>query len=484
MSEDTTQIEDVQEDTLVEETEQDTAEVVEETAEVSAEDSIKQDSLSETVLKTLLGESEEEEVIEEAKHAKKDDEEEEVDEAKEDDDEDEDKEDVDEAKEKDDDEDEDIDEAMHDGDDDEDEEEAPKTKAEILNQMYKEMKGMKKSNLQAAYGKLHAMYMTKKEEVDGEKEGDEIAQVVKKSADDAKSMNKGDLLQAAYKMMKSQKKASLQAQYGKMKKEMASAKSMDESFDLESEVDLLVQADANLSEEFKTKAQVVFEAAIANKVYDIRSQLEEQYASDLQEELGHVRTSLIEKIDNYLTYVVENWVNENEDVVDSQLRSEITEGFIKGLQTLFTESYIDVPEEKRDLVSELDEKVKLIEGSLEQAESDKEDLEEKLEDLLREKIIRESSEDLTSTQVEKLNQLLDGAEFVSEESFTEKVATVKETFFSQEKEEEITESTSTEKVEVIVEGQGEEKKATLSPDMSAYIKAMTAMEKNSSIIKQ
>ena len=476
MSEDTTKIEDVQEDTLVEETEQ-----------VTAEEST-QDSLSETVLKTLLGESEEEEVIEEAKAKKEkahedEDDEEEVDEAKEEDDEDEDKEDVDEAKEEDED-DEEIDEASHDGDEDEDEEEAPKTKAEILNQMYKEMKGMKKSNLQAAYGKLHAMYMTKKEEVDGEKEGDEIATTVKKSADAAKNMNKGDLLQAAYKMMKSQKKASLQAQYGQMKKEMASAKSMDESFDLESEVDLLVQADSNLSEEFKTKAQVVFEAAIANKVYDIRSQLEEQYASDLQEELGHVRTSLIEKIDNYLSYVVENWVNENEDVVDSQLRSEITEGFIKGLQTLFTESYIDVPEEKRDLVSELDEKVKLIEGSLEQAESDKEDLEEKLEDLLRNKIIRESSEDLTSTQVEKLNQLLDGAEFVSEESFTEKVATVKETFFSQEKEEEITESTSTEKVEVIVEGQGEEKKAAISPDMSAYINAMTAMEKNSSIIKQ
>ena len=479
MSEDTTKIEDVQEDTLVEETEQDTTSVTD--TEVAAEDSIKQDSLSETVLKTLLGESQEEEVIEEseeleeAKHDKEDDEEE-VDEAKE---EDEDEEEVDEAKEEDED-DEEIDEASHDGD--EDEEEAPKTKAEILNQMYKEMKGMKKSQLHAAYGKLHAMYMQKSEEVDGEKEGDEIATTVKKSADAAKNMNKGDLLQAAYKMMKSQKKASLQAQYGKLKKEMASAKSMDESFDLESEVDLLVQADSNLSEEFKTKAQVVFEAAIANKVYDIRTQLEEQYASDLQEELTHVRTSLIEKIDNYLTYVVENWVNENEDVVDSQLRSEITEGFIKGLQNLFVESYIDVPEEKRDLVSELDEKVKLIEGSLEQAESDKEDLEEKLEDLLREKIIREHSEDLTSTQVEKLNQLLDGAEFGSEESFTEKVSTVKETFFSEKsEEEEITESTSDENVEVIVEGQGETKKATVSPDMAKYVTAMAAMQKTSSI---
>ncbi len=484
MSEDTTKIEDAQEDTLVEETEQ-----------VTAEDSIKQDSLSETVLKTLLGESQEEveeEVIEEAKAKKEEadedeDDEKEVEEATkkeaDEDEEEDDKEEVEEAKEEDDDEDEEIDEEVE-GDEDEDEEEAPKTKAEILNQMYKEMKGMKKSQLHNAYGKLHAMYTQKSEEVDGEKEGDEIAQVVKKSSDDAKSMNKGDLLQAAYKMMKSQKKASLQAQYGKLKKEMASCKTMDESFDLESEVDLLVQADANLSEDFKTKAQVVFEAAIANKVYDIRNQLEEQYATDLQEELGHVRTSLIEKIDNYLTYVVENWVEENESVVDSQLRSDITEGFITGLQTLFTESYIDVPEEKRDLVSELDEKVKLIEGSLEQAESDKADLGEKLEDILRNKNIREHSEDLTTTQVEKLNQLLDGAEFVSEESFTSKVATVKETFFSGSQEE-IKESTSTSgDVEVIVEGQGEEKKSVVSPDMSAYLNAMTAMEKNSSIIKQ
>ena len=218
MSEDTTKIEDAQEDTLVEETEQ-----------VTAEDSIKQDSLSETVLKTLLGESQEEveeEVIEEAKAKKEEadedeDDEKEVEEATkkeaDEDEEEDDKEEVEEAKEEDDDEDEEIDEEVE-GDEDEDEEEAPKTKAEILNQMYKEMKGMKKSQLHNAYGKLHAMYTQKSEEVDGEKEGDEIAQVVKKSSDDAKSMNKGDLLQAAYKMMKSQKKASLQAQYGKLKK--------------------------------------------------------------------------------------------------------------------------------------------------------------------------------------------------------------------------------------------------------------------------
>ena len=486
MSEDTSKIEDVQEDTLVEETEQDS--VVEETA--SAEDSIKQETLSETVLKTLLGESQEdEEVIEEAKAKKEadeedDDEEEEVDEATKkeaDEDEDEDEEEVDEAKEEDED-DEEIDEDSH-GDEDEDEEEAPKTKAEILNQMYKEMKGMKKSQLHAAYGKLQAMYMKKDEDVDATGEGDEIAATAKKSADAAKNMNKGDLLSAAYKMIKSQKKADLQSQYGELKKQIKSAYHMDESFDLESEVDLLVQSDANLSEEFKSKAQVVFEAAIANKVYDVKSQLEEQYANDLQEELSHVRESLITKIDSYLTYVVEDWVSQNEVAVDSKLASDITEGFITGLQGLFKEHYIDVPAEKRDLVAELDEKVQLMSGSLEQAESDNEDLTEKLEEVLREKIIREGSEDLTSTQVEKLNHLLDGAEFVSEESFTEKVATVKETFFSGKTEEGVIEETTqaSSDVQVVVEGAGEEKPKQIPANMAGYVSALNSQ--NGSFIK-
>ncbi len=468
MSEDTKEIEDVQEDTLVEETEQETA-----------EDSTQETSLSETVLKTLLGESQEEEVEldESTEDTEEESDTEEVNEAKKDD---EDEEDIEEAKDEDDDE-EEIDEEVE-GDDDE-EEEAPKTKAEILNQMYKEMKGMKKSQLTAAFDKLQAMYTTKSEEVDGEKEGDEAAAVAKKSADAAKNLNKGDLLQAAYKMIKSQKKSSLQASYHNLKKEMMKAKSMDESFDLESEVDLLVQADSNLSEDFKTKAQVVFEAAIANKVYDIRAQLEEQFNTDLQEEVTFVRETLVEKIDNYLGYVVENWVEENSDVVESQLRSEITEKFITGLQTLFTESYIDVPEAKRDLVSELDEKVKLMDGALEQAESDKEDLQEKLDQLLREKIIRENSQDLTSTQVEKLNHLLDGAEYESEEAFTEKVQTVKETFFSGSHEEEIKESTQASgDVEVVVEGTSEEPKQTIPANMAQYVKALGNLEKNSSFI--
>jgi hypothetical protein len=487
MSEDTQNIEDVQEDTLVEGAEQEIT---------TAEDSIQpESSLSETVLGVLRGESQEEVLEEASEEAEIEDEVSELEEAKtkkeadeDEDEEDDDKDEVDEAKDDDEEDEDDLDEDMN-GDEDDDEEEAPKTKAEILNQMYKEMKGMKKSQLQAAFNKLDNFGKEKDEGASFEPGNDEKAidttvSNIKKSADAAKKQTKGDLLQAAYKVIKSMKKSHLQANYGALKKELKSAYGMDESFDLESEVDLLVQADANLSEEFKSKAQVVFEAAIANKVYDIKETLEEKYSTDLQEELTHVRESLITKIDSYLSYVVEGWVNENEELVDSKLQSEITEGFIKGLQGLFTEHYIDVPAEKRDLVSELDEKVKLVEGSLEQSESDKEDLQEKLEVLLREKIIREHSQDLTSTQVEKFNSLLNGAEFVSEDSFTEKVQTVKETFFAQhDSEEKINESSTSGDVEVVVEGTASETKSVVPADMAKYVNALSSLSTNGSFNK-
>jgi len=316
-------------------------------------------------------------------------------------------------------------------------------------------------------------------------ENDAIAQnlaAIKKSADDAKGKTKGDMLSAAYKMMKNMKKHNLQSNYGKMMNAMKHIKTgkMDESFDLESEIDLLTQADSNLTEDFKSKAQVIFEAAINNKVADIKESLEAQYEADLQEELGHVRETLVEKIDDYLTYVVEDWVEANAETVDAELRSEITEDFMKGLHSLFVESYIDVPESKRDLVSDLSEENVLVKESLDQAESDKEDLQEKLEELLREKIIRENSSDMTSTQVEKLVNMLEGAEFVSEEDFTEKVKTLKATFFGET--EEVNESTSTSgDVEVIVEGQPDVDKS-VPAGMANYINALSRMEKNSSII--
>ena len=470
-------IEDVQEDTLVED-----SEVVAETTEDSKEDK----SLDEAVLNVLLGESteEDEEVIaEDVGDEDDEDEVEEVEEATETEEEDV----IEEAKhskkemkhKKNEEEDEDEDE------DDEEEEmdEAPKTKAESLNRLYKEMKGMKKSQLEQTLDTIADMLTAQYESVEDDS-NDAIAATVaaiKKSTDDAKGKTKGDMLSASYGMLKNMKKHKLQASYGKMMKAMYDIKKgkMDESFDLESEVDLLVQADSNLTEDFKGKAQVIFEAAISNKVADIKESLEAQYELDLQEELGHVRETLVEKIDDYLTYVVEDWVEANAETVDAELRSEITEDFMKGLHTLFVENYIDVPESKRDLVSDLTEENQIVKESLEQVESDNEDLQEKLEDLLREKIIRENSSDMTSTQVEKLVNMLEGAEFVSEDDFSEKVKTLKATFFGET--EKVNESTSTSgDVEVVVEGEAHVEK-TVPAGMAHYLNALSRMEKNVSI---
>ena len=480
-------VEDVQEDALLEDTE-----VVEETAEDSKEDK----SLDEAVLDVLLGESteEDEEVI--AEDAEEETEEEDIVEEVEETEESEEesleeakhskkmKKEMDHSKKKKNEEEDEEDEDEDEDEEEEKEEQAPKTKSESLNRLYKEMKGMKKSQLEATLDSITDLITAQHEDASDD-ENDAIAQnlaAIKKSADDAKGKTKGDMLSAAYKMMKNMKKHNLQSNYGKMMNAMKHIKhgKMDESFDLESEIDLLTQADSNLTEDFKSKAQVIFEAAINNKVADIKESLEAQYEADLQEELGHVRETLVEKIDDYLTYVVEDWVEANAETVDAELRSEITEDFMKGLHSLFVESYIDVPESKRDLVADLSEENVLVKESLDQAESDKEDLQEKLEELLREKIIRENSSDMTSTQVEKLVNMLEGAEFVSEEDFTEKVKTLKATFFGET--EEVNESTSTSgDVEVIVEGQPDVDK-TIPSGMANYVNALSRMEKNSSII--
>jgi len=480
-----TDVEDVQEDALLED-----QEVVEEATEDSKEVS----SLDEAVLKVLIGESTEEdaeevteeseeaeegEELEEARHGKK-----KKEAAHEDDEEDE--EEVDEATKKeadeDDEDEEDMEEAAHEDEEEDDEEKAPKTKSESLNRLYKEMKGMKKSQLEQTLGSISDIICAQHESVEDD-DNDAIAATVaaiKKSADDAKGKNKGDMLSAAYGMMKAMKKHSLQANYGKMMKAMVDVKKgkMDESFDLESEIDLLVQADSNLTEDFKGKASVIFEAAINNKVVEIKESLEAQYESDLQEELGHVRETLVEKIDDYLTYVVEDWIEANAETVDAELRSEITEDFMKGLHTLFTESYIDVPESKRDLISELQEENQLVKESLEQTESDKEDITEKYEELLRNKIISEHSSDLASTQAAKLVGMLEGAEFVSEEDFTEKVKTLKATFF-EHKEEGVEVTSEDSEVEVVVEGEVEK---SVPAGMAQYLNAITRMDNNSSIL--
>ena len=187
--------------------------------------------------------------------------------------------------------------------------------------------------------------------------------------------------------------------------------------------------EATLSEEFKEKTAVIFEAAIKSKLAEEVDRLEERYNEELEAEIASTKEDLVEKVDSYLNYVVENWMEENKLAVQTGLRTEIAENFMNSLKDLFTESYITVPEEKADLVDELAETVDELETRLDETTGRAIAMAEELETYKRNAIIAEASKDLADTQVEKLKALVDDIDFDNEETFESKVATVKESYF-------------------------------------------------------
>jgi len=202
-----------------------------------------------------------------------------------------------------------------------------------------------------------------------------------------------------------------------------------EAYDFSDDLEALVSEEATLSEGFKDKAALIFEAAINSKVGEAVERLEEQYAQELEEEITRTKEDLVEKVDNYLNYVVENWMEENQLAIQSGLRAEIAEGFMNSLKDLFTESYIEVPESKVDLVDDLADEVKELEEQLNKETEKNIEMKEALEELVRKDIIREASKDLAETQVAKLESLAEGVEFEGPEEFATKIATLKESYF-------------------------------------------------------
>tara|TARA_B100000519_G_C14235208_1_gene434395 strand:+ start:544 stop:1749 length:1206 start_codon:yes stop_codon:yes gene_type:complete len=200
--------------------------------------------------------------------------------------------------------------------------------------------------------------------------------------------------------------------------------------DFSGDLDALISNEATLSEEFKDKAAVIFEAAIKSKLSDEIDRLEEKYNEELTAEVDATKADLVEKVDNYLNYVVENWMTENQVAIQQGLRTEIAENFMTSLKDLFTESYIDVPESKVDLVDELSGTVDELEDKLNSTTAKAIEMAEQLEGYQKEEIIREASKDLADTQVEKLKKLVEDIDFENEETFTKKVSIVKESHFS------------------------------------------------------
>jgi hypothetical protein len=236
------------------------------------------------------------------------------------------------------------------------------------------------------------------------------------------------------------------------------------------ELNALVESEATLSDEFKEKTAVIFEAAVKSKLSEEIDRLESQYKEELEEELSSTKSEMVEKVDSYLNYVVENWMKENELQVENGLRTEIAEGFMSKLKDLFSESYIEVPESKVDLVDELAEQVEELESKLNETTQKVIDQSGELEEMKKEEIIRESSSDLADTQVEKLKTLVNDLDFEDAEKFAEKVKTVKEAHFSNEP------SGSDEIISEESEGESDE----LIESSSSMDKYVTALRKTQS----
>ena len=236
------------------------------------------------------------------------------------------------------------------------------------------------------------------------------------------------------------------------------------------DIEALVQGE-ELSEEFKTKASTIFEAAVHQKVMEVATEkigdLEKEYQSNLQEEIVSFRDELTEKVDGYLNYVVEEWMKENELALEGSLRSEITEEFIGGLKDLFTDHYIEVPDEKVDIVEGLYDKVEELEEKLNSQIEENVKTKDELNEYRKNKILEEVCEDLADTQSEKMKSLVEGVSYEDDaDDFENKVKTIKENYFpNQTKQDE-----NVEQEDVATENGEESPK--MSNIMEAYSKAI------------
>ena len=302
-------------------------------------------------------------------------------------------------------------------------------------------------------------------EVDGDAAADEVGKEIKKSApaQAAAPKTKAGMLQAAYNKMKKMKKDEMVKAYEAMCAESVEAEDeviAEENF--KEDLDALADSEATLSEGFKDKASVIFEAALKSKLSEHVERLEEQYAEELAEETNRIQSDLVEKVDGYLNYVVEQWMEDNKVAVESGLRTEIAENFMSALHGVFVENYVQVPEAKVDLVDELAQKVEELEESLNAKIEDNVSLKESVNELTRQSIIRESSVGLSEAQAEKLKSLVEDVDFGDAETFAGKVETIKESYFKETKNEVIAEDTAIETEETSV-----------SPRMAAYLKALS-----------
>jgi len=272
--------------------------------------------------------------------------------------------------------------------------------------------------------------------------GDEVESEGEDLAEEPKT--KADHLAVFEKMKASQVKEMLKSYQSSLKEEeeeedeeeaeeeelkKAKAESYIKEIDVTEHVNALVSEEDELSEDFKHKAATIFEAAVKSKVRDEVDRILEDIKEEKDSELDTYKDELTNKVDNYLNYVVEEWTKDNELAIERGLKGEIAEDFISGLKQLFEDHYIDVPDEKYDVLEGQSDKIAELEDKLNEVIERNIKLKETHDVLVKEHVIVEVSEDLADTEVEKLKSLADDVEFSDEENYREKLNTIKESYF-------------------------------------------------------
>ena len=323
----------------------------------------------------------------------------------------------------------------------------PRTKAGMMKAIYDQLNTLKKADLSDSYESIIGATLAEQDDDEDEDDEEDVEEgklppALQKAIDKKKGKSDDDEDEEEVKETKDVEDIGGETGAGSPKKALKVSlvkagkkkiKKEDLEINVEKDVKALMEGEETLSDEFKTKAATIFESAVSTKILsEVNSRiekLEEEYAQELEEAKEEHTTQLTEKVDGYMNYVVEEWMKENEIAVERGIRSELVEDFMTGLRNLFQEHYIDIPEEKVDLVDDLFGKVEELEGKLDEEINRSVDLKKELSEYKREETIREVSDNLADTEKEKLSKLAEGIEYEDKEQFNEKLGVLKENYF-------------------------------------------------------
>lgn len=242
--------------------------------------------------------------------------------------------------------------------------------------------------------------------------------------------------------------------------------------DVSEDVNALLNGE-ELSEEFKTKAATIFEAAVVTRVKDEVTKLEESYATKLSEEVAQIKEGIADKVDGYLNLVVEQWMSDNEIALTQGIKSEIMENFLSGIKSVFEQNYIEIPEEKFDVLESMESRIAELESKLDEATEKNVKLHTEVSGMRKDIAISEACEGLTDTQVDKFISLVEELSFEDEETFTEKLKTIRENYF-------VKPSTKKQLRETFITDEAIEEpevKKIVDPAMNAYLNAIDRQSK-------